>query len=83
VIGIEYCGKYLDIALKLQIYGKLEVKLETRGNRPIQLDISNHLNANRAVFKQMTWIPNEIPKSDLVVFSMIDRVTNALCKISF
>ena len=33
----------------------------------------------KAIFKQMTWLPNEIPKSDFVLFTMIDRVTNHLC----
>jgi hypothetical protein len=38
------------------------------------------MNKDKAIFKQMTWIPNEIPKSDLVIFTMIDRCVHPLCK---
>ncbi len=80
VIGVDYCGKFLEVALQLQSKGRLEFTLETDKNKSLKLDISDNMNASNAVFKQMTWIPNEIPKSDLVLFTMIDRVTNELRK---
>jgi hypothetical protein len=80
VVGVDYCGKFLEVALQLQSKGHLEFTLETDKTKNLKLDISDNMNASNAVFKQMTWIPNEIPKSDLVLFTMIDRVTNELCK---
>ncbi len=80
VVGVDYCGKFLEVALQLQSKGRLEFTLETDKNKNLKLDISDNMNASNAVFKQMTWIPNEIPKSDLILFTMIDRVTNELCK---
>lgn len=77
---MDFCAKFLDIATKLQLLGKLDVKLETKNMEILRLDISDNLNVSKAVFKQMTWIPNEIPKSDFVLFTMIERVTNPLCK---
>ena len=77
VVGVDYCGKYLDIALKLQSKGEAQINIRSE-ILYIKCDDINFVK--KTVFKQMTWIPNEIPKSDLVVFSMIDRVENHLCK---
>lgn len=76
VVGIDYCGRYLDIALKLQSKGEAEINL---GSEIVCAKCDDLRVVNKVVFKQMTWIPNEIPKSELVVFSMIDRVENHLC----
>ncbi len=81
VIGVDFCGKFIEVAMQLQSKGKLELSLETDKNTTVRLDISNNLNASKAVFKQMTWIPNEIPKSDFVLFTMIDRVSNEICEL--
>jgi hypothetical protein len=82
VCGVDFCGRFLEVAMRLQIDGHFEVKLEKQ-NRTIKFDITDNSNAANVVFKQMTWIPNEIPKSDLVVFSMIDRVVSVKCKDIF
>ena len=79
VVGIDFCGRFLDVAINLQTTGKLDVKLESRNGQIVKLDITDNLNVCKAVFKQMTWVTNEIPKSDLVLFTMIDRVMNPLC----
>ena len=68
----------MDIALKLQSEGFLEVKLHNKSDIPFVIDIRDYLNRNNAIFIQLTWIPNEINKSNLVLFSMIDRVMNHL-----
>lgn len=83
VIGVDFCGKFLEIALQLQSKGRLEFSLETDKTKKVKLDILDNMNSSKALFKQMTWIPNEIPKSDLILFTMIDRVTNELCKFMF
>jgi len=83
VIGIDVSAKLLDTSIKLQSLGNLEVKLESSNNKIIKLDIRDNFTASRAVFKQMTWIPNEIPKSDLVIFTMIHRVSNYMCNLFY
>ena len=79
IIGIDVSAKLLDTSIKLQSVGNLEVTLKSQNNKTIKLDIRENFTASRAIFKQMTWVPNEIPKSDLVLFTMIHRVTNYLC----
>jgi hypothetical protein len=71
VVGVDFCAKFLQIAETLKTNKKLEIKLSD--SRVISIDVLNDQNENRIEFKQMTWIPNEIEKSDLVIFSMIDR----------
>jgi hypothetical protein len=80
VVAIDYSSKLLESSLKLQSLGILETQLESKNNAIIKLDIRSNLNAAKVIFKQMTWIPNEIPKCDFVLITMIDRVTNHLCK---
>ena len=80
VVGIDFCGKFLNVAIKLQSEGVLDVGLNTVNNRHVKLDLTQNLNVSKAIFKQMTWIPNEIPKSDFVLFTMIDRVMNEKSK---
>lgn len=65
--------------MELQSKGQLEIK---NNSNYLNLDIRENSNSSNVVFKQMTWIPNEIPKSDLVLFTMIDRVMNPSCKIN-
>lgn len=85
VVGVDFCGRFLDVAMRLQTDGQFEAPLQTiaekEKNSIIRFDITDNMSAAKAIFKQMTWIPNEIPKSDLVLFTMIDRVTNRLCNI--
>lgn len=78
VVGVDFCGKFLDIALKLQSEGEVCVKI---GSEDVCIKCDDKSVVNKANFKQMTWIPNEIPKSELVVFSMIDRIENHLCNL--
>ncbi|CAF0779293.1 unnamed protein product [Brachionus calyciflorus] len=78
VIGVDYCGRLLDVALKLQSLGKIDINLETKNDSKMTIKVENFQKIKKVVFKQMTWVPNEIPKSDLVIFTMIDRVENHL-----
>lgn len=80
VVAIDFSSKLLENSLKLQSLGTLEIQLISRKNNIIKMDIRSNLNAAKVIFKQMTWIPNELPKSHFVLFTMIDRVTNHLCK---
>jgi hypothetical protein len=76
VVGTDFCGKFLDVANNCQKLGLVNVALNTIDKRNINIDLTQNLNISKAIFKQMTWIPNEVPKSDLVLFTMIDRVMN-------
>ena len=80
VVGLDFCGKFLDVATKLQANGSVEVELETQNGRVVRADASGYSFSSRAIFKQMTWIANEIPKSDFVLFTMVDRVMKPLSK---
>jgi hypothetical protein len=77
VYGLEFCSKFLDVSLRLQSNNFLDVNLK---NQTVNIKIDESLDRKRVLFKQLTWIPNEILKSDLVLFTMIDRVTSPLCK---
>ena len=81
VVGTDFCGKFLDVANSVQKSGLFNITLNTTNKINVKIDITQNLNTSKAVFKQMTWIPNEVPKSDLVLFTMIDRVMKPKSKI--
>lgn len=78
VVAVDYCGTFVDACLKLQTFGEYEFNLKP--DETLKVDLKNNPNLKNVVFKQMTWVPNELPKSELVIFTMIDRVMNHLCK---
>jgi len=65
------------MALRLQSEGKISINL---ANQSINYNIENNSNSSNVLIKQLTWIPNEVKASDFVLFTMIDRVKNPLCK---
>lgn len=81
VVGTDFCGKFLDVAISVQKTGLFNITLNTINKINVKIDITQNLNTSKVVFKQMTWIPNEVPKSDFVLFTMIDRVMNPKSKI--
>jgi hypothetical protein len=74
VIGVDFCARYLDIANKLKQSGSYSFEI-----KDCQVQVKNESIANNITFKQLTWIPNEISPSELVLFTMIDRCTNPIC----
>ncbi len=50
-------------------------------NEIIKYNIENQANTSNVLLKQITWIPNEIPMSDFVLLTMIDRLTLPLGKL--
>lgn len=72
VYGLDYCSKYLKIAKDLQRDKKIKIALN---NEIIKYNIENQANTSNVLLKQITWIPNEIPMSDFVLLTMIDRLT--------
>lgn len=77
IFGLDYCSKFLQIANDLQSNKKIEITLN---NEIIRYNISNNENASKVLLKQITWISNEIPTSDFVLLTMIDRLTLPLGK---
>nr|KAG5714088.1 hypothetical protein BaRGS_020416 [Batillaria attramentaria] len=70
VLGVECCGKLADAALRLQSGATL-----TCGNgREATLDAD--VNPQRVIFKQLTWLPNEVHHHNLVLVSLLERVQN-------
>ncbi|XP_035700174.1 ergothioneine biosynthesis protein 1-like [Branchiostoma floridae] len=85
VIGVDYCGRCLDAAITLQKTGEFHwpmpipqnsAKKPCTENGTVTVSIPADVQRDRLTFKQMTWVPNEIPKSDLVLLDFLDRVTN-------
>ncbi|XP_078576004.1 uncharacterized protein LOC144861828 isoform X2 [Branchiostoma floridae x Branchiostoma japonicum] len=85
VIGVDYCGRCLDAAITLQKTGEFHwsmpipqnsAKKPRTENGTVTISIPADVQRDRLTFKQMTWVPNEIPKSDLVLLDFLDRVTN-------
>jgi len=74
VIGVDFCARFLDIAQKLVQTGTFSFDV-----KDAQVEVKNESYANNITFKQLTWIPNEIAPSDLVLYTMIDRCMNPLC----
>ncbi|KAI8773997.1 meiotically up-regulated gene 158 protein [Biomphalaria glabrata] len=70
VLGIESCGRLLDAALKLQNGDEIILK-----DRKI-IKLSDDYNPNRVIFKQLTWVPNEVDSHDLTLVTHLHRVQN-------
>ena len=65
VLGIDYSGRFIDSCLKVK---------SSSNNTP--LVIASGINRGRLQFKQFTWLSNEIPRSDFVLVTLLDRVMN-------
>ncbi|CAG5135894.1 unnamed protein product [Candidula unifasciata] len=70
VLGVETCGRLIDAAMRL----KAERYILYKGAKEIR--IGDKYNLDRIVFKQLTWIPNEVDSHDLVLITHLDRVQN-------
>jgi len=71
VLGVETCGRLIDAAVKLQT-GR---HITYQNGKDVKLQTG--YNLDRIVFKQLTWIPNEVENHDLVLITHLDRVQNA------
>eukprot|EP00058_Branchiostoma_floridae_P017017 XP_002602505.1 hypothetical protein BRAFLDRAFT_127146 [Branchiostoma floridae] len=86
VIGLDYCGQFLEAAIALQKTGEFhlskpgvtdsETEKKSMTDDIITVSIPADVQRDKLTFKQMTWVPNEIPKSDLVLLDFLDRVNN-------
>ncbi|XP_066298440.1 uncharacterized protein [Branchiostoma lanceolatum] len=86
VIGLDYCGRFLEAAIALQKTGEFhmlkagvtdsQTEKKSMTEDVITVRIPADVQRDRLMFKQMTWVPNEIPKADLVLLDFLDRVNN-------
>eukprot|EP00062_Callorhinchus_milii_P022647 gi/632980654/ref/XP_007907155.1/ PREDICTED: uncharacterized protein LOC103188831 isoform X2 [Callorhinchus milii] len=66
VIGLDYCDRFIALSQQLQASGSLGLGVK----------VPDHLHRDRVVFKQLTWIPNEVGHHDLVLLDFLDRTQN-------
>ncbi|GCC38570.1 hypothetical protein chiPu_0017085 [Chiloscyllium punctatum] len=66
VIGIDYCGRFIETAqqLKYSGYQNSDVK------------VPDYLDRDRVIFKQLTWIPKEIGRHCFILVNFLDRTLN-------
>ncbi|XP_033095635.1 uncharacterized protein LOC117100170 isoform X2 [Anneissia japonica] len=89
VIGVDYSSRFLEAAIALQNTGTLDYpeyrpkgvsstkKLRINDSWSKRKAIVPHkIDRSRVVFKQLTWIPNELMDFNLVVLDFLDRVMN-------
>ncbi|XP_050402624.1 uncharacterized protein LOC126818955 [Patella vulgata] len=74
VLGVEICARFVDASIKLQTNQSLSVPDTYNQNQTFTLD--SDVKTKNIVFKQLTWIPNEINPNDLVLMTHLHRVQN-------
>jgi hypothetical protein len=90
VVAIDFCSLFLKTCLELQSKGTFHLKYPTKSmdagqieKSILDINLDDDVNKDRVIFHQLTWLSNEIPKSDFILFTMIDRVTYPRCKLNF
>ncbi|XP_051867130.1 uncharacterized protein LOC127567942 isoform X2 [Pristis pectinata] len=66
VIGIDYSGRFIDIAQQLKC----------TGHQSTEVKVPEYLDRDRVVFKQLTWIPNEVGRHSFILLDFLDRTLN-------
>lgn len=71
IVGVDYSGRFIDAVLAIQS-GK---EVVFGGSRDVaRLPQSEGLDATRVIFKQMTWVPNELEGYDVVIVDFLERL---------
>ncbi|XP_064604807.1 uncharacterized protein LOC135470036 [Liolophura sinensis] len=71
VLGVDFSGRFISSALTLQEHKQLTYHNTTDLEATITLP--PQLKTNNVVFKQWTWVPNEVGQHDLVLLTFLDR----------
>ncbi|XP_078074416.1 uncharacterized protein LOC144497273 isoform X1 [Mustelus asterias] len=66
VIGIDYCGRFIETAQQLKC----------SGYQNSEIKVPDYLDRERVVFKQLTWIPNEVGHHSFILLDFLDRTFN-------
>jgi formylglycine-generating enzyme required for sulfatase activity/2-polyprenyl-3-methyl-5-hydroxy-6-metoxy-1,4-benzoquinol methylase len=69
VVGIDFCGRFLNTAMKIQ-----KGKVVEYGSRQVA-KLPSQSQPSRVQFKQLTWVPNELDGFDVVVFESVERLS--------
>ncbi|XP_062622318.1 uncharacterized protein LOC134283831 [Saccostrea cucullata] len=75
VLGVDFAARFIDAAEKLQ-NGKTLTYKTSNGEQKMAA-MTGVYKPDQAVFKQMTWIPNEICNHDMTIVTFLDRTMNA------
>nr|QTC10020.1 conA [Conus imperialis] len=70
VLGVEVCSRLIDAALRLQTGNALAF------GEGLEATMNADMKPERVVFKQLTWLPNEVNSHNLVIMSHLERVQN-------
>ncbi|XP_013417309.1 uncharacterized protein LOC106178593 isoform X2 [Lingula anatina] len=77
VVAVDFCGRFLDAAISLQSGKSLTYTVVNSDNKREKHEaVLGDTSASNVIFKQLTWLPNEIGTYDVVLFENIDRVMN-------
>lgn len=71
VLSIDFCAQFIDYCLKLQ-------SQKTISYPQLEINFTLINNSSNILFKQLSWLPNEIPISDFILFTSIDTVEQPL-----
>ncbi|KAK3089792.1 hypothetical protein FSP39_006572 [Pinctada imbricata] len=74
VLGVDFGGRFIDTALKIQ-RGE-EVQFTHSNGKTMLAQVNGNSKMEKAVFKQLTWIPNEIFDNDMTIITFLDRTMN-------
>ncbi|XP_078263780.1 uncharacterized protein LOC144597892 isoform X4 [Rhinoraja longicauda] len=66
VIGIDYSGRFINTAQQIKC----------RGHQNSEFKFPEYLARERVVFKQLTWIPNEVGSHSFLLLHFLDRTMN-------
>ncbi|XP_059839506.1 uncharacterized protein LOC132401495 [Hypanus sabinus] len=66
VIGIDYNGRFIDAAQQLKHTGHWSTEIK----------VPEYLDRDRVMFKQLTWIPNEVGHHSFILLDFLDRTLN-------
>ncbi|XP_067893606.1 uncharacterized protein [Heterodontus francisci] len=66
VIGIDYNRRFIDTAQQLKC----------SGHQNSEVKVPDYLDRDRVVFKQLTWIPNEVGHHNFILLDFLDRTLN-------
>lgn len=74
ILAIDYGGRFIDTALKLQQGDQVEYT-DSQGTQALaKFDGTGYDNV---IFKQLTWLPNEVSSHNMVVVTFLDRTLNS------
>ncbi|XP_048394662.1 uncharacterized protein LOC125456049 isoform X3 [Stegostoma tigrinum] len=66
VIGIDYSGRFIETAQQLKC----------SGHHTSNVKVPDYLDRDRVIFKQLTWIPNEVGHHSFILLDFLDRTLN-------